>query len=194
MLPPINGMKAQKRNAFTLIELLVVIAIIAILAAILFPVFAQAKAADIAHGIGLRAEVELGDRPIILLGRQGQFGGDAGVQLQRELLAVERLNEYCLEDRRLPHRLIGDGDLCTRIGKIAVAEDNRGCGIARSEAIAAVAGDRVLTGRRAGRNLGERHPGRRVDHAEIGLKTARMGNRQRPASGGHGPGFVLDDG
>ncbi|MBN9502697.1 MAG: hypothetical protein BGO01_18040 [Armatimonadetes bacterium 55-13] len=34
-----------KRTAFTLIELLVVIAIIAILAAILFPVFAQAKAA-----------------------------------------------------------------------------------------------------------------------------------------------------
>ena len=35
----------QSRRAFTLIELLVVIAIIAILAAILFPVFAQAKAA-----------------------------------------------------------------------------------------------------------------------------------------------------
>ncbi len=35
----------QHRRAFTLIELLVVIAIIAILAAILFPVFAQAKAA-----------------------------------------------------------------------------------------------------------------------------------------------------
>ncbi len=35
----------QRRNAFTLIELLVVIAIIAILAAILFPVFAQAKMA-----------------------------------------------------------------------------------------------------------------------------------------------------
>lgn len=34
----------HKKNAFTLIELLVVIAIIAILAAILFPVFAQAKA------------------------------------------------------------------------------------------------------------------------------------------------------
>lgn len=33
----------MKKNAFTLIELLVVIAIIAILAAILFPVFAQAK-------------------------------------------------------------------------------------------------------------------------------------------------------
>lgn len=37
--------KFMKRTAFTLIELLVVIAIIAILAAILFPVFAQAKAA-----------------------------------------------------------------------------------------------------------------------------------------------------
>jgi len=40
-----NNRKALKHKAFTLIELLVVIAIIAILAAILFPVFAQAKAA-----------------------------------------------------------------------------------------------------------------------------------------------------
>lgn len=38
-------MHRKKNRAFTLIELLVVIAIIAILAAILFPVFAQAKAA-----------------------------------------------------------------------------------------------------------------------------------------------------
>ncbi len=38
-------MKRQCRQGFTLIELLVVIAIIAILAAILFPVFAQAKVA-----------------------------------------------------------------------------------------------------------------------------------------------------
>jgi len=38
-------MKRTAKSAFTLIELLVVIAIIAILAAILFPVFAQAKAA-----------------------------------------------------------------------------------------------------------------------------------------------------
>ena len=35
----------KQSRAFTLIELLVVIAIIAILAAILFPVFAQAKVA-----------------------------------------------------------------------------------------------------------------------------------------------------
>lgn len=40
-----DGMKTAKTSAFTLIELLVVIAIIAILAAILFPVFASAKAA-----------------------------------------------------------------------------------------------------------------------------------------------------
>ncbi len=38
-------MRSRKAQAFTLIELLVVIAIIAILAAILFPVFAQAKEA-----------------------------------------------------------------------------------------------------------------------------------------------------
>ncbi len=40
-----NTFAMQRRKAFTLIELLVVIAIIAILAAILFPVFAQAKMA-----------------------------------------------------------------------------------------------------------------------------------------------------
>ncbi len=38
-----SGFTSGKRSAFTLIELLVVIAIIAILAAILFPVFAQAR-------------------------------------------------------------------------------------------------------------------------------------------------------
>lgn len=39
-----SSVAASKRSAFTLIELLVVIAIIAILASILFPVFAQARA------------------------------------------------------------------------------------------------------------------------------------------------------
>src|SRR5690242_3175382 len=47
-LHPISGgmqmkMKMKQKRGFTLIELLVVIAIIAILAAILFPVFAQAR-------------------------------------------------------------------------------------------------------------------------------------------------------
>ena len=41
LLPPSSNRKV--RSAFTLIELLVVIAIIAILAAILFPVFARAR-------------------------------------------------------------------------------------------------------------------------------------------------------
>jgi prepilin-type N-terminal cleavage/methylation domain-containing protein/prepilin-type processing-associated H-X9-DG protein len=41
---PQRGFTPSKRSAFTLIELLVVIAIIAILSAILFPVFAQARA------------------------------------------------------------------------------------------------------------------------------------------------------
>ena len=58
----------MKRSAFTLIELLVVIAIIAILAAILFPVFAQAKlAAKKTRGlaqakqIGTGLQIYLGD-------------------------------------------------------------------------------------------------------------------------------------
>src|SRR5436305_770201 len=41
----LHFLKRMKRRGFTLIELLVVIAIIAILAAILFPVFAQAREA-----------------------------------------------------------------------------------------------------------------------------------------------------
>jgi len=58
----------MKRKAFTLIELLVVIAIIAILAAILFPVFAQAKMAakkttslSNTKEIGLACQMYMGD-------------------------------------------------------------------------------------------------------------------------------------
>ena len=43
MYSPHRRPAASSRSGFTLIELLVVIAIIAILAAILFPVFAQAR-------------------------------------------------------------------------------------------------------------------------------------------------------
>lgn len=41
--PTVSSLNSSRRSGFTLIELLVVIAIIAILAAILFPVFAQAR-------------------------------------------------------------------------------------------------------------------------------------------------------
>lgn len=58
----------QRKHAFTLIELLVVIAIIAILAAILFPVFAAAKQSALntqclsnARQIGLSVKLYLGD-------------------------------------------------------------------------------------------------------------------------------------
>src|SRR6266853_2673654 len=43
MRPERNGTVLKRNQGFTLIELLVVVAIIAILAAILFPVFAQAR-------------------------------------------------------------------------------------------------------------------------------------------------------
>ena len=53
----------QRRSAFTLIELLVVIAIIAILAAILFPVFAQAKEAA-------KKTADISNQKQVLLGEQ----------------------------------------------------------------------------------------------------------------------------
>ncbi len=53
---------SKRKRAFTLIELLVVIAIIAILAAILFPVFAQAKlAAKKTAGLSGCKQIALGD-------------------------------------------------------------------------------------------------------------------------------------
>jgi prepilin-type N-terminal cleavage/methylation domain-containing protein len=62
-------MTHHKRRGFTLIELLVVIAIIAILAAILFPVFAQAKRAA-------KGSVAISDAKQMALG-QIMYAGDA---------------------------------------------------------------------------------------------------------------------
>lgn len=57
----------SQRRAFTLIELLVVIAIIAILAAILFPVFAQAKAAA-KHTVNINNIKQIGTAAIMYAG------------------------------------------------------------------------------------------------------------------------------
>src|SRR2546428_13676852 len=73
----------RRRSAFTLIELLVVIAIIAILAAILFPVFAQARekgrqAACLSNckQLGLALLMYAGeDRKRVALGRSVDLGG-----------------------------------------------------------------------------------------------------------------------
>jgi prepilin-type N-terminal cleavage/methylation domain-containing protein len=74
------------RRAFTLIELLVVIAIIAILAAILFPVFAQAKGSatrtqDLSNTkqMGIALQMYLADHDDTLHGYRSRSGELAGV-------------------------------------------------------------------------------------------------------------------
>ena len=73
------------KRAFTLIELLVVIAIIAILAAILFPVFAQAKEAakktacmSNMKQIGLSLQMYLTDNDDMMFFRAGSANSRAG--------------------------------------------------------------------------------------------------------------------
>lgn len=73
------------RKAFTLIELLVVIAIIAILAAILFPVFAQAKlaakkAADLSNSkqIGTALQIYLADNDDVFMPSNHRENNSAG--------------------------------------------------------------------------------------------------------------------
>ncbi len=73
-----NRKRIQKR-AFTLIELLVVIAIIAILAAILFPVFAQAKAAA-------KNTVSLSNLKQIGLGNQMYYGDNDDYRMGRQMV------------------------------------------------------------------------------------------------------------
>ena len=64
---PMSYIRAVPRRAFTLIELLVVIAIVAVLAAILFPVFARAKAAA-GDAVTISNARQLGDAFLLYLG------------------------------------------------------------------------------------------------------------------------------
>lgn len=84
--------KLVRRTAFTLIELLVVIAIIAVLAAILFPVFAQARAkarqatclsnlAQLGHA-GMMYVQDYDERLPSVFGRVGEFAGDPLLSMQ----------------------------------------------------------------------------------------------------------------
>ena len=75
----------MSRKAFTLIELLVVIAIIAILAAILFPVFAQAKlaakkSADLSNSkqIGIGLQLYIADNDDVFMPSNHRENSSAG--------------------------------------------------------------------------------------------------------------------
>lgn len=93
------------KRGFTLIELLVVIAIIAILAAILFPVFAQAKAAakrtaslNNIKQLGTAANIYGADYddmiPIFLSGAWANTSAAVGNTDQRARFLIEILNPY----------------------------------------------------------------------------------------------------
>ena len=83
------------KKAFTLIELLVVIAIIAILAAILFPVFAQAK-------VAAKKTVDLSNLKQIGTAMQ-IYAGDADDQLGDSINFNTQTESYILNTRLMPY-------------------------------------------------------------------------------------------
>jgi prepilin-type N-terminal cleavage/methylation domain-containing protein len=78
MTNPIHETLTGTRRGFTLIELLVVIAIIAILAAILFPVFARAREERAAYQLSFQSQADwFGDYAVHAgLRRKISGGGD----------------------------------------------------------------------------------------------------------------------
>ncbi len=105
------------KRAFTLIELLVVIAIIAILAAILFPVFAQAKVAakksvsvSNAKQMGLAQFMYMGDNDDTFVSSWAKgFPGDASFWVQPYMKNLDILFD--------PNKTVSTGSLATVCGE-----------------------------------------------------------------------------
>lgn len=101
-------MNSRRRLGFTLIELLVVIAIIAILASILFPVFAQARVAaykvqsiNNLRQMGIASTMYLGDNddtfmPRFRVGYQGTNGGDPNPAMSWDILMQPYMKNYSI--------------------------------------------------------------------------------------------------
>ncbi|RYG34125.1 prepilin-type N-terminal cleavage/methylation domain-containing protein, partial [bacterium] len=105
----------MKQKAFTLIELLVVIAIIAILAAILFPVFAQAKAAakktvvlSSVKQIGLGTTIYMGDNDDMF--PQSEYGFD-GMQWYTSVAPYIKSDGASVKNANGVDRYYGNGGL-----------------------------------------------------------------------------------
>ncbi len=111
----------MRTRAFTLIELLVVIAIIAILAAILFPVFAQAKysakkvsslsnvkqlqTASLIYGSDYDDQI-----PLFLSGPWSAFGAALGNTPERARSWVETINPYTKSSQMMVDPVRGDSN------------------------------------------------------------------------------------
>ena len=99
----------MSRKAFTLIELLVVIAIIAILAAILFPVFAQAKlaakkSADLSNSkqIGIGLQLYLADSDDMFMPSNHRENNSSGNEVHWSWMTPPKNVERVLLSKQKP--------------------------------------------------------------------------------------------